>query len=82
MRWQLEGCGDGVYNSSTYSFETCDRSAAPPRDTYKYPTVANWLRQDVWYDVATRNYYTCSDICQTLSVNLCGDGFESNGPYD
>jgi hypothetical protein len=27
LRWQLEGCGDGLYNSSTYSFEQCDRSA-------------------------------------------------------
>lgn len=21
LRWQLEGCGDGIYNSTTYSFE-------------------------------------------------------------
>ena len=82
MRWQLEGCGDGAYNSSTYSFEQCDRSAQPPRNSYKYPTVANWLRKDVWYDTITRNYYTCSDICLQQAVDLCGDGFESNGPYD
>ena len=25
---------------------------------------------------------TCSDICLQQSVDLCGDGYESNGPYD
>jgi len=34
----------------------------------------------VWYDDVTKNYYTCSDICLKQSVNLCGDGYESNGP--
>ena len=82
MRWQLQGCGDGIYNSSTFSFEQCDRSAQPPRDTYKYPSASNWLRKDVWYDVNTRDYYTCSDICLSQPVDHCGDGYESNGPYD
>lgn len=31
--------------------------------------------------MVTRNYYTCSDICLQQPVNLCGDGYESNGPY-
>mgnify|MGYP006950265416 CR=1 FL=1 len=30
QRWSLSGCGDGVYNDTTYSFEQCDRSAEPP----------------------------------------------------
>jgi len=32
--------------------------------------------------MTTRDYYTCSDICLTQPVYLCGDGYESNGPYD
>ena len=30
MRWNLEDCGDGIYNTTLYSFEQCDRSAQPP----------------------------------------------------
>ena len=47
-----------------------------------YPAADNWLRKDVWYDLVTREYYTCSDICFSQPVDLCGDGYESNGPYD
>jgi len=85
LRWELQGCGDGLYNTTTYTFEQCDRSAEPPQspsNTYKYPTSSNWLRKDVYYDITTRDYYTCTDICQQQSVDLCGDGYESNGPYD
>lgn len=85
LRWQLEGCGDGIYNSTTYSFEQCDRGAQPPQspdNTYKYPSVANWIRTDVYYDMTARDYRTCSDICLEQTVDLCGDGYESNGPYD
>jgi cysteine-rich repeat protein len=32
--------------------------------------------------LTTRAYYTCSDICLQQPINLCGDTFESNGPYD
>ena len=62
MRWPLHGCGDAFYNSSD-SFEQCDWAMTPPRNSYKYPSTANWLRKDVWYDDTTKNYYTCSDIC-------------------
>jgi hypothetical protein len=68
LRWQLEGCGDGEYNTTTYSFEQCDSGAQPPQspsNTFKYPSVSNWLRKDVYYDMTTRDYYTCSDICLT-----------------
>jgi hypothetical protein len=66
IRWELNGCGDGIYNDTQYSFEQCDKAAQPPNspvDTYKYPAADNWLRKDVFYDTATRDYYTCSDIC-------------------
>lgn len=66
MRWPLEGCGDGVYNDTTYSFEQCDRSAQPPQspgNTYMYPTSAAFLRKDVYYDDTVHEYYTCTDIC-------------------
>lgn len=85
MRWSLQGCGDGLYNSTTYSFEECDRSATPPQspeNTYVYPSTTKNYRYDVWYDMTTRDYYTCSDICLSQAVDLCGDGYESNGPYD
>lgn len=84
MRWQLEGCGDGIYNNTQYSFEQCDKAAEPPQspsNTFKYPSSANWVRKDVFYDTATRTYYTCSDICLRQAVDLCGDRYESNGPY-
>ena len=84
MRWGLGTCGDGVYNSSSYSFEQCDKFASPPQapgNTYKYPSPTNWLRKDIFYDPITRNYYTCSDICLSQPISLCGDGYESNGPY-
>jgi len=85
IRWELNGCGDGIYNNTQYSFEQCDKAAQPPNypvDNYKYPAADNWLRKEVFYDTATRDYYTCSDICLRQSVDLCGDGYESNGPYD
>lgn len=66
MRWELQGCGDGSWNTTTYSFEQCDRGAQPPQmpsNTFKYPSVSAWLRKDVYYDLTTRDYYTCSDIC-------------------
>ena len=82
MRWDLGQCGDAFYNSSTYSFEQCDRAAQPPRNAYKYPSASNWVRKDIWFDDVTGEYYTCSDICLQQPVSLCGDGWESNNPYD
>jgi hypothetical protein len=76
MRWSLGDCGDGVYNATTYSFEECDRTAQPPQspsNVFEYPSTTDWLRKDVWYDLTTREYYTCSDICLKQDVYLCGD---------
>ena len=81
MRWPLHDCGNGVYNAT--AFEQCDYAAAPPAPTaapyatYVYPTSP---RAGIFYNMTTKDYYLCSGICQQYTINLCGDGIQSNGP--
>ena len=33
----------------------------------------------IWWDTTANNYYQCNTICFKTAVDLCGDGFQSNG---
>jgi hypothetical protein len=93
MRWPLHDCGNGVYNAT--AFEQCDYNTIPPAPTASSPTYIYWTTgvvgvisnskknaaKLVFYNSTVGDYFKCSDVCQQYTVNVCGDGIQSNGPF-
>ena len=79
-RLPLHHCGNGVLDTDW--FEQCDYAQAPPvlypdDNTWKYENVS---RQNEIFLVKDVGYFTCDQaICLQYPVDLCGDGYQSNG---
>ena len=94
MRWPLHDCGNGVYNAT--AFEQCEYNAQPPAPTASAPSyiyhntgvvgavtaAQTTAAKAVFYNSTLNDYRKCSDVCQQYTVNLCGDGIQSNGPLN
>jgi cysteine-rich repeat protein len=53
-------------------------TTAAPFATYKYPVGGTYT--GIFYNSTEKDYFKCDDACRQYKVNLCGDGYQSNGP--